>query len=56
MADVKAVASVQRALRKVDKTHEAFLSAKGDDVGPAYEAFQKAKKAYGKAMAKADES
>ena len=56
MADAKAVASVQRALRKVDRTHEAFVSAKGDDVVPAYEAFEKAKKAYGRAIKKADDS
>lgn len=56
MADAKAVASVQRALRKVDKAHEAFVTAKGDDVEPAYEAFQKAKKAYGKSIEKADAS
>lgn len=57
MADAKAVASVQRALRKVDRAHEAFVAAKTDDEKVStYDAFSKAKKSYGRALAKADDS
>jgi hypothetical protein len=57
MADIKAVKSVQRALRKVDRTHAEFISAKSDeDVLATHEAFEKAKQAYGRAQKKASDS
>lgn len=55
--DVKAAKSVQRAYRKVQRTGEALATAKGDeDVLKAVEDHEKAKKAYGRALNKAQDS
>lgn len=57
MADEKKVASVQRALRKVERTKNAFLYPDKDGdktIAELYEAWQKAHASLGRAIAKAN--